>query len=168
MSKFKVGDRVRGISPTTQKESYGEPGTVVSVTPKGTVSVFWDRYWACRRGYRPDDLELTVTLYKTGDVIRLTKDDTIIQGPATKAGELGGTLGGFLAIDYYLASGWTLEVIEEAPEPLPKEPGVYEGDNGMPYLLSRSGEWTFGTEFRDEKFMQSFDKLTRLVPEVKP
>lgn len=88
--------------------------------------------------------------WRKGDLIEATKGERVIRDRAAQ-GE-GQIWGGRLylgtpslftpnTLASYEASGYELRLIERAPEPLPTEPGIYQGQHGDAWTLHRNGAW---------------------------
>ncbi|MGG7507985.1 hypothetical protein [Plantibacter sp. YIM 135249] len=169
MTAIKIGERYRC---TWQGIQFGQVGVV---THRDSGNRF--RFECERDGdvlyVHPDYLEPVappVPPFSNGDVVKLTSPDGEVthQGPISGDVWLGRTPGERMSVTIWLDAGYSLEVVEHAPKPLPTVDGHYLSKGGVVYEL-HEGEWFWAGDFgkpESHQFMVNVSPLTRLVAEV--
>jgi hypothetical protein len=71
-----------------------------------------------------------MTEYKVGDLVEAVKGENIVRGRLTEDACTGDLYMHGWCIKPLLRDGYTVTLVEAAPEPLPTEPGAYLDDRG--------------------------------------
>lgn len=108
--------------------------------------------------------------FSNGDVVKLTSpdgaDDFEVRGTVYDDVWLGKAPGQRFSVNMWLDAGWSLEVVEHAPPPIPTEEGVYQSEHGDVFQL-QNGRWREpGSVYSNDADVLKGLTLTRLVPEA--
>lgn len=109
---------------------------------------------------------------REGDLVKLTRGEEVRIGRAAECG--GSFLVAGVSVGVAPINGYTVKILERAPEPLPKEPGFYEDCDGDLWLVDQEGELILLTDggLRRDPYASEVNPgncapFTRLVPEQK-